>query len=200
MTVRRRSRGRAAVCRWLRDPAPDVEWLQRSARRQGVWAMAAQGYRSFRSMILTNPATGSRASTGWSCHILRACACDHPPCPASKALVCGIVAASSRLLPGQPSRKRSRTHRGGAFLHDDQFGDRVLPLAARRLPRHGRRHALTISKRIRRNLAPRCRWARPALELREPTASPAPRRADRHVPLWSARAISNGPIPRMVPV
>lgn len=102
-------RTREEFVRWLREPAPGVEWLQVEGLLQdkGVWAMAAQGTSKLPlDVILTDPATEfSGLYRLVDARIVRSVRVTMPAAPGfMKALrLAASLQLPIRLLPGQPS-------------------------------------------------------------------------------------------------
>jgi hypothetical protein len=119
-------RTREEFARWLREPAPGVEWLQVEGliQDQGAWAMAAQGTsRLPLDVILTDPATEfSGLYRLVDARIVRSVRVTMPARPGfMKALrLAASLQLPVRLLPGQPSAEglAELTQAANFYLHD----------------------------------------------------------------------------------
>ncbi len=119
-------RTREEFVRWLRDPAPGVEWLQVEGLLgdQEVWAVAAQGRSTLPlDVILTDPATEfSSLYRLVDARIVRGIRVTMPARPGfMKALrLAASLQLPVRLLPGQPSEEALAELTGAAhfYLHD----------------------------------------------------------------------------------
>lgn len=119
-------RTRGEFARWLREPAPGVEWLQVEGLLpdQEAWAMAAQGTSKVPlDVILTDPATEfSGLYRLVDARIVRSVRVTMPAAPGFLKAV--RLAASLqlpvRLLPGQPSAEAlaELTEAAHFYLHD----------------------------------------------------------------------------------
>ena len=119
-------RTREEFARWLREPAPGVEWLQVEGllQDQGAWAMAAQGSSKLPlDVILTDPATEfSSLYRLVDVRIVRSVRVTMPATPGfMKALrLAASLQLPVRLLPGQPSAEAlaELTEAAHFYLHD----------------------------------------------------------------------------------
>jgi hypothetical protein len=119
-------RTREEFARWLREPAPGVEWLQVEGllQDQEAWAMAAQGTsRLPLDVILTDPPTQfSSLYRLVDVRIVRSVRVTMPARPSfMKALrLAASLQLPVRLLPGQPSAEglAELTEAANFYLHD----------------------------------------------------------------------------------
>ena len=201
-------RTREDFVRWLREPAPGVEWLQVEGllQDQEAWAIAAQGTSKLPlDVILTDPATDFSALYRLvDARIVRSVRVTMPAAPGfMKALrLAASLQLPVRLLPGQPSAAAlpELTEAAHFYLHDPIVETPVeffhSLLAAFRgagtetiwtmleedpkvFGRDGGAATRLCGRRTSRAWLSRARSARPAAGRR------------------SVRATSNGPIPRM---
>ena len=119
-------RTREEFARWLREPAPGVEWLQVQGllQDQAAWAIAAQGTSKLPlDVILTDPATEfSGLYRLVDARIVRSVRVTMPAAPGfMKALRLAVsLQLPVRLLPGQPSTEALAELAEAAqfYLHD----------------------------------------------------------------------------------
>ena len=119
-------RTREEFVRWLREPAPGVEWLQVEGllQDQAAWAIAAQGTSKLPlDVILTDPATEFSALYRLvDARIVRSVRVTMPAAPGfMKALrLAASLQLPVRLLPGQPSAEAlaELTEAAHFYLHD----------------------------------------------------------------------------------